>query len=274
MRRQRRPNPILNKYLTLAMPTVILMCVWLNYVTRGVAFLWVFFALCAGVGFVFFGAGWLRSAGKWPRLCKAVRVAVLVCIGLFIVSFAVIEGIIIANSDADDCAGVKYVIVAGAGLNGDQLSLTLLRRMETCYDFMLEHPDAVAVLCGGQGRGEWVTEASAMKTWLIQKGIPEERILTEETSVNTDENIRNAKGLIDEIEGEARHVVAVISSDYHMFRLKALARKHGMDPRGYPAPSPDILSVIVTYYVREYFSVLKYFIELTGLTLSVSWLNL
>ena len=82
----------------------------------------------------------------------------------------------------------KAVIVLGAGLRGERVTDLLTRRLDAAYDYHLENPNAVIVVTGGQGPGEDIPEARAMKAYLVEKGVPEKQILEEASSTSTEEN--------------------------------------------------------------------------------------
>lgn len=78
----------------------------------------------------------------------------------------------------------------GAGLNGDKPSAVLEMRLEKARLYLQEHPQTVVIVSGGQGPTEPVSEAESMKNWLMEKGIPNSRIIMEDKSTTTAENIR------------------------------------------------------------------------------------
>ena len=117
-------------------------------------------------------------------------VVVLVCIGL--VYFCFVEYFIIKNARTDKDAGRDYLIVLGAAVYKDQPSLTLVRRLEGALQYLNEHPKTIAIVSGGKGSGEEITEAQAMHDWLIAHGIPEARIIMEPKATSTLENLQYA----------------------------------------------------------------------------------
>ena len=82
----------------------------------------------------------------------------------------------------------QAVIVLGAGLRGDRPSLLLRCRLDAAYAYAQEHPEVLLITSGGQGRDEWVPEGRAMRDYLINKGLPPERVLAECKSTSTEEN--------------------------------------------------------------------------------------
>lgn len=178
----------------------------------------------------------------------------LFLIGL--ISFLVIEGEIIANSRPDPVVEVDYLIILGAGLNGEQLSWTLWERMQKGLNYLEAHPKVKVVLSGGQGPGEGISEAEGMRRFLVDHGIKDERILKEDQSTSTMENFRFSKEILARQAGfQNSETVAVITNDFHLFRSKILAQRNGLIPVGIPSPTPWY--IVPNVYLREYFAVVK-----------------
>ena len=83
---------------------------------------------------------------------------------------------------------------------------------------------------GGQGRDETVSEAEAMGRYLREKGIPEDKIILEDRSFTTMENLKNSKAIIDAREGGK--YTALVTSNYHVYRALRYCRKVGLDCTG------------------------------------------
>ena len=173
-----------------------------------------------------------------------------------LISFLVVEGAIIRNSRPDPIVEVDYMIILGAGLNGEQLSRTLWERMQKGLNYLEEQPNVKVVLSGGQGPGEKISEAEGMRRFLVDQGITDERIIKEDRSTSTMENFRFSKELLVQQPGfQNSERVAVITNDFHLFRSKILARRNGLIPVGIPSPTPWYL--VPNVYLREYFAVVK-----------------
>ena len=145
----------------------------------------------------------------------------------------------------------------GAGVNGETPSLILQRRIDAAADYLKLHPDVPVVLSGGQGPGEDITEAEAMRRGLAARGVDESRLLKEERSTSTAENFAFSKALLEaqgfETEGAA---IAVVTSDFHCFRAHLLAGRAGLSTVDVPAEVPWRM-LAVNYYVREFFALGK-----------------
>ena len=114
--------------------------------------------------------------------------------------------------------------------------------------------DIVFVPSGGQGPDEPLPEAAAIGTYLESIGVPRERILTEEASVNTSENIRNSMALIRRHAGEASPKVAFSTTNYHVFRAGLLAQAQGESLEGVGSPTKRYFWV--NAFIREFMATL------------------
>ena len=189
-------------------------------------------------------------------LWKAV--VALVCLGLGY--FCFVESFIIKNArtDADDQR--DYLIVLGAAVYGDQPSLTLQRRMEGAMDYLDRYPDAVAIVSGGMGKGETVTEGQAMYDWMTAHGVDPARLIVEDRATSTEENLENSFAVIRARGDEPQGRVAIVSSAYHLYRAKLFAEKLGVtDAAGVAAPWGRFF-VMLNYFIREAFGVTHFWV--------------
>ena len=130
-------------------------------------------------------------------------------------------------------------------------------RPKRCYrgfEYHQKFPDVPIIVSGGQGHGENITEAKAMKDYLINKGIDESLIIEENKSTNTNENIIYSKKIIETSPTEDYEVV-IITNGFHCYRSKLLANKHGLEAHTYAAR--ENLDTAPHYYLREFFGCLK-----------------
>lgn len=152
-------------------------------------------------------------------------------------------------------AGADALIVLGAGLHGNRPTLVLARRLNTAYDYLMESPETVAILSGGQGDGETVTEASAMAEYLIARGIPPERCIQEGQSANTSENFAFSARLIRERFGDDAKI-AFVTTDFHVYRAGRVAARQGLEVRGVAAP--DVWYIRLNNHLRESVAIWAY----------------
>ena len=90
------------------------------------------------------------------------------------------------------------LIVLGAQVNGTKLSNSLKLRLERAKEYLDENPETIAVVSGGKGSGEEISEAEAMYEYLVSQGIDETRLIKEDRSTNTNENLKYSLALLEE----------------------------------------------------------------------------
>ena len=189
----------------------------------------------------------------FPRLSKTWRIVLAALLVIGAAVFAVFEAPVISNAKTDADPQSDYLIVLGAGVNGSAPSLSMVNRLEAALDYLEAYPDAVAIVSGGQGAGEDVTEASAMHDWLVAHGMPESRIVQEDQSTSTRENLENSFAIIRSRGGDPAGGVAVVSSEYHLYRAKQMARALGAKPLGVAAET-TLPTMRANYFIREAFA--------------------
>lgn len=147
----------------------------------------------------------------------------------------------------------KPVIILGCKVRYGAPSLMLQRRLEAAYEYLSEYPDSVVVVSGGQGPDEVISEAECMKNWLIKKGIDSSRIITEDKSTDTYENMKFSKALLEK-NGLGTDIVLVTDS-FHQFRASLIAKKFDLSTDSISASTPAYL--LATYWVREWFGIME-----------------
>jgi uncharacterized SAM-binding protein YcdF (DUF218 family) len=209
-----------------------------------------------GVGLVghVCGERWLGNTAPsgWRKRTSHILVAGFLC---WLVSFVVIEGLIAVSAFPGKEPKTRWLVVLGAGLRGDRPSLTLAGRLATGLDYLQRHRETRVLVSGGQGFEETMTEATAMQRFLVHHGIASERIIKEEESTSTMENLRLCKALLERHGMQPDEPVGFVSSDFHMFRVKFLARRVGLHAQLLAAKSPWYL--LPNTCTREYFAVIK-----------------
>ena len=183
-----------------------------------------------------------------------IMLTILLVLGVLVFSFGEIPVLLAAGGTPDFDA--DWLIVLGAGVNGDTPSLSMLNRLSAAKAYLDAHPDCRVVVSGGQGDGENITEAEAMRRWLTAQGLDPARIVCETRSESTEENIAFSLALIPDLE---RARVAVCSSEYHLYRAQLLGRRMGCELGAIPAKTT--LPVLrVNYFIREGLGALYYYI--------------
>ena len=197
---------------------------------------------------------------KCPTPMNAV-VFKIICI-LLILGFlaaAVTAGFIVSAAHPGELPGCDYVVVLGAGVRGTVPSLALRERVNAAYDYLTANPQATAVLSGGQGPGEDITEAACIYRELTQMGIDPARLLMEDKATSTIENLRFSLDLLEAEAGARPGKIAIVSSEYHIFRSCLFARHLGLEAVGVPART-SWFTLRLNYYLREIVAVWKYLV--------------
>ncbi|MDQ0215531.1 uncharacterized SAM-binding protein YcdF (DUF218 family) [Oikeobacillus pervagus] len=147
---------------------------------------------------------------------------------------------------------VPYMIVLGAKVNGEEMSLSLRERAKTALEYSKKNPSTMLILSGGQGDGEDITEAEALRRFFLENGVEQERLLLETNSTSTYENLKFTKELYQVEEA------VIVSNDFHLYRSVKLAEKLGI--KAYPLSAKTPKVVQFQLYVREYFAILKMYL--------------
>lgn len=224
----------------------------------GVSFLMFCFSM-AGAFVAFLGFLYTPWQAPWMiTLVKGLKVITLVGVCIVLVSFIIIEFQIWRGSKAKPLDDTDCVIVLGAGVYGTRPSASLRSRMNAALDYLKEHPSVSAILSGGQGPGEDISEAEAMRRYLTENGIDESRLLLEDKSTSTAENLRFS---FEIAEKQGFSKLTVVTNEFHQYRSKHLAENMGYQVGGIPAPVPKQGLFPLSCYLREYCSVLLMYIR-------------
>ena len=164
--------------------------------------------------------------------------------------------LMVLNAFAASSNNPKTVIVLGCQIIDDKPSLMLADRLDTAYDYLSNNDDAVAIVSGGQGDNEICSEAKVMKQYLVQKGIDEDRIIEEGTSVNTSTNIKNSKQIIE--QNNLSEDVLIVTDWYHQFRAGAMAKKAGLNVTA--KSTFTSIWLVEPMFFREVCAIVKYLV--------------
>lgn len=196
---------------------------------------------------------------KWPLFARITRAVFTLCLAAGLVIVAVTEGLIIRASFGSPEEEVEYMVVLGAKIRPTGPSASLWDRIYAAYDYLAENPKVTAVVSGGQGPDEPMTEAWAMYDELVAMGIDPERIWVEDKATSTWENLHFSLDLIEEKTGRRPQKLGVLSSEYHLFRASLFTRACGVDFVGIPARTSRT-SQAINHFMREVAGVWHYII--------------
>lgn len=173
-------------------------------------------------------------------------------IGLFL--FGAVEARILSQYNAQAAPGADYVIILGAQWRSTGPSEVLRRRLDEAIRYLEQNPDTSVIVSGGQGGNESIPEAVGMREYLIEAGIGEERILVEDQSSSTYQNLVLSAEFLDRENDR----VVVVTNNFHMFRALAIAKKQGyLNVEGLAAGSSPW--VVPNNLLREFMGVVKDF---------------
>lgn len=210
--------------------------------------------LCAAAVFlgIYCWSRYTRVHNAMPLIPFRGRVLLggLLAVGLFV--FLLVEVFIFTGMFQKGEKNLDYIVVLGAQVKGEVPSKALTLRLEAAKEYMDENPDTKAILSGGQGNGEDITEAEAMSRYLTKEGIPKSRLLLEERSTSTEENLKLSANLIDSKDMK----IGLVTNNFHVFRALQLGKKQGYtNLSGIAAPSDPRFQL--HYLVREFFALVK-----------------
>jgi len=178
---------------------------------------------------------------------------------IFLIIFIIAESLMIGypkNNIKDDS---DYLIILGASVKKTTPSLTLKARLDSAIEYLSKtNDDCYIVVSGGRGDGEHISEALAMKNYLIENSIDEGRIVMEDNSTNTFENFKYSKEKIEKHSNKNIRdlTIKVVTTDFHSFRSSILSKRNGYKNVTFYT-SKSKASFIPVYYTREFFALSK-----------------
>ncbi|MBQ6264801.1 MAG: YdcF family protein [Clostridia bacterium] len=178
----------------------------------------------------FVASMWKHTAGKITL--TSVAVILVFCLLTGGITFSKI----IAKSRPSEHK-TEYVIVLGCRVYSDKPGIFLTKRINAAYNYLTESPDSKAILSGGQGEGEDISEAQCMFNTLVEKGIDPARLIKEDKSESTFQNFSKSVELMKQ-NGLNLEEITVITNDYHEYRASKFAEKCGLKAYSYPAKTP------------------------------------
>ncbi len=194
----------------------------------------------------FIGSLWQHTSGKISLCIISLLLAAGICLAGFLTIRMAAH---INNPPETPCTAV----VLGCKVKGTEPSLMLKRRLEAAQSYLEANPETMCIVSGGQGAGEDITEAEAMKRYLTGSGIDSSRIILEDSSVNTRENIEFSKAVLEE-NGLGEDIV-IITDGFHQYRASLIAEKIGLE--AYSVSCYTRPELVPAYWVREWFALVK-----------------
>lgn len=231
-----------------------LMLIWvnLNFITAGTF-----------IGSVLFGAIFLITLLRkpfcklirriWGKLAGKITLIFFGALAAFCASLCIVFSVNMAVCVEKPLENPRAVIVLGCQVRGETPSSMLAYRLNAAIETLNEHPETVCVVSGGQGNGEDISEAEAMRHYLIENGIAEERVIKEDKSVSTRENIRFSAEILSEM-GITDDIV-IVTNDFHQYRADIYARENGFTSVGHHSTRTPLHNLL-NYWVREWAAIM------------------
>lgn len=212
-------------------------------ITSAFHFVWPIMG-AVGIGLSFYR----KRCGHSTRLERIL----LVFAAAALIFFAVVEGRIVRCAVLKPSEDADYMVVLGCQVKGTRPSRALAARLDAAIEYLRNNPKTRVIVTGGKGFGEEITEAECMRTYLLENGIEDDRILLEDQSTSTVENIRFARKFFDPKEDR----IVVVTNGFHLFRAISICRKQGVEQvEGCAGETEPFM--IPTYYLREFCAVVK-----------------
>lgn len=207
------------------------------------------------LGFCFLGTA-ILSRGSWiPEILSNC-----VLWGGGLLFLALLLGILKLQADmvSQPEEHLDYLVVLGAQVKGTRPSLSLWYRIDRAGKYLEQDPETKALLSGGKGPDEGISEALCMYEELRKMGISQERLILEDASSSTSENLGFIYQILKEKHGDrtAGLKLGIVTSNFHMFRSVAIARKK-TDCRIYPIPAESNRFLLPNYLLREFLGIAK-----------------
>lgn len=215
-----------------------------------------------GLPMVVYGV-FFTQLNEWMRGCligRILGIAALAVYAAFFIGFAISTAVLVRAGNAAPAPDADAVIVLGGGIRGERVSMTLARRLSAAKKYHDENPDSLIVVSGGQGEGENVTEAEAMKKYLLSHGVAEESIVMEDRATSTVENFRFSMSLIREITGKSDPRIVYVTTRFHVYRAGLVAASQGINAEG--LGSAGVWYIALNDYMREFAALVNY--RITG----------
>lgn len=182
-------------------------------------------------------------------------------INLFLIGtsaiFIIIEILIISYAHKKTADDARYLIILGSQVRATGPSMDYQARLDAAYEYLLNEPKTIVITTGGKGKSEPLSEGQGGADYLLKKGISSKRIIVEDQSTSTLENLQFARKLIEKDGGDvAKDKIVIVSADYHLYRASYIAEK--LAYRYVSCKGGRGLFILQPhYYTREAFALIK-----------------
>lgn len=235
------------RIIIIAIAAVLLLWVNCNYVTEGTFIGSAVFIAVIAAG-IFLTPLSKIVAKIWDCIPGKIILSVVGSIILLLVGMCLFFSVRMIQRIEVKTENTQAVVVLGCQVRGETPSVMLCRRLNAAMDILNEYPQAVCIVSGGQGNGENISEAEAMHRYLVGKGIDEKRIIKEDKSVSTYENIRFSADILEELG--IKNNIVIVTNEFHQYRAYNFAKSVGLETGAHSAHT--LFANLANYWVREW----------------------
>lgn len=217
------------------------MAVWSKRITTTFSSFWLAFGILQIlIGYVVWHADvWI----DW-----IIYIHCVICLA----AYFVVVSLILLSTLRRTKKNLDFIIILGAQIRGDRVTDALKRRLDKGLAYLQDHTKTVCIVSGGKGRGEDISEASAMFQYLRACGIEEERVVLEDQSKTTYENLLYSAECVADLK---KYKIGIVSNNFHIYRAIRIAKKLGYR-KVYPLVASCQPIFFLNYMTREFFAIL------------------
>lgn len=212
------------------------------------------FLVCAALGI---------RLNVWKMFPGIIKKFLCLLFPFLLASFLIIEGLVISQMHAEGPDNLDYIIVLGAQVYKSGPSPVLKFRLDKAYEYLSKNPDTRCIVTGGQGYNEPFTEADCMADYLVKCGIEPDRIILEDKSTTTAQNLSNSMKLIaTEAANQigSNPSIGILTNDFHMFRAMQIAKSQKIT-NAYGISCSSTKAYLPNNMFREYFAEIKFLLK-------------
>ena len=196
---------------------------------------------------------------KGKRFTGVIKVLLaLILAGIAV--FALLLGQVVGGAKDEIHGDPKVMVILGCQLHDWGPSVMLQDRLDKALAYLEDHPDMTVVVSGGQGANEPTTEAQGMADYLAEHGFPREKIILEDQSHNTDQNLRYSAQRLKDAGVEVKEGAVIVSNGFHLTRAKMLAGRAGFENVSTLAAPSSHTPTRLKMYIREPLALVKSFV--------------
>lgn len=160
------------------------------------------------------------------KFFKKLKKPIIIIMFLVIIFYSIFNTLCIWNyAKVDETRSADVAIILGAATDGREVSPVFEERLN--HGIWLYENGYVEkiIITGGYGEGNDRSDADVAKEYVVANGIPQENVLLEEQSTITEENLENAKVIMDQ---EGYNIALIVSDSLHMKRAMLMAEDYGI----------------------------------------------